>query len=92
MIAYLFSIWILHFIESVYKLDGISLQRHHALILDGYNSHIVLNVVQKAYNVQLDLVALPFHTSYALQPLHINVFKSFNQHFSRYKDFLAQGI
>jgi hypothetical protein len=45
MTSYLFSAWISHFIESVRRLGGISPERHHLLILDGQNSHVILEVV-----------------------------------------------
>jgi hypothetical protein len=33
------------------------------------------------------LLILPFHTSHALQPLDVAVFKPFKQHFHEYRDF-----
>jgi hypothetical protein len=81
MTSYLFSAWISHFLESVNRLGGISPQRHHLLILDGHNSHVILDVVIEAKRVGLDLLILPSHTSHALHPLDFSVFKPFKQHF-----------
>jgi hypothetical protein len=81
MTSYLFSAWISHFIESVRRVGSISPERRHLLILDGHNSHVTLEVVQEAKSVGLDLLTLPSHTSYALQPLDVVVFRPFKQHF-----------
>lgn len=35
----------------------------------------------------MDLVTLPAHTSHALQPLDVSIFKTFKQHFREYRDF-----
>jgi hypothetical protein len=43
--VYLFSAWILYFIESVRKLGEISPTRRHLLILDGHTNHVILEVV-----------------------------------------------
>jgi hypothetical protein len=69
------------------RLGGISLERRHLLILDSYNSHVTLEVVMEAKRVGLDLLTLPSHTSHALQPLDVSVFKPFKQHFREYRDF-----
>ena len=87
MTSYLFSAWISHFIKSVGRLGGISLERRHLLILDGHNSHVTLEVVHEAKSIGLDLVTLPSHTSQALQPLDVSVFKPFKQHFRAYRDY-----
>jgi hypothetical protein len=41
----------------------------------------------EAKRVGLDLLTLPFHTSHALQPLDVSIFKSFKKNFREYKDF-----
>jgi flagellar biosynthesis GTPase FlhF len=87
MTSYLFSAWISHFLESVRKLGGISPEHCHRFILDGHNSHVTLEVVMEAKRVGLDLLTLPSHTSHALQPLDVSVFKPFKQHFWEYRDF-----
>jgi hypothetical protein len=87
MTTYLFSAWLSHFIESVQRQGGISQERRHLLILDGHNSHCTLDVVQEARAAGLDILTLPAHTSHALQPLDVSVFKPFKQHFRAYRDF-----
>ena len=87
MTSYLFSAWISHFIASVRRVGDISPQNRHLLILDGHNSHVTLDVVREASAAGLDLMTLPAHTSHALQPLDVAVFKPFKQHFREYRDF-----
>ena len=87
MTAYLFSAWLSHFIESVQGMGGISAERRHLLILDGHGSHCTLEVVREARDAGLDILTLPAHTSHALQPLDVSVFKSFKQNFRAYRDF-----
>ena len=87
MTTYLFSAWISHFIASVRRECGISPENRHLLILDGHNSHVTLDVVMEARAAGLDLLTLPAHTSHALQPLDVGVFKSFKQYFREYRDF-----
>lgn len=87
MTTYLFSAWISHFIASIQQTYGISPTLRHLLILDGHNSHCTLEVVRAAKNVGLDLITLPSHTSHALQPLDVAVFKPFKQFFREYRDF-----
>ena len=91
MTSYLFSAWISHFIESVRRMDGISTDQWHLLILDGHASHIGLEVVQEARNVRLDLLTLPSHTSHTMQPLDVSVFKPFKTFFKEYTNFWTFG-
>ena len=85
--TYLFSAWISHFIACVWRVGEISPEQHHLLILDGHNSHVTLEVVQKARATGLDLLSLQSHMSHALQPLDVCCFKPFKQHFREYRDF-----
>lgn len=87
MTTYLFSAWLSHFIESVHSMGGISVERRHLMILDGHNSHCTLDVVLEARAAGLDMLTLPAHTSHALQPLDVSVFKSFKKNFRSYRDF-----
>ena len=87
MTTYLFSAWISHFIESVRCMGAVSTDQRHLLILDGHASHITLDVVQEARQAGLDLLTLPSHTSHAMQPLDVTVFKPFKTFFKEYKDF-----
>ena len=66
MTTYLFSAWILHFIASICRVGEISPEHRHLFILDGHNSHVTLEVVQKARAIGLDLLSLPSHMSHAL--------------------------
>jgi hypothetical protein len=83
MTAILFSTWISHFIESLQHKGGISLTNRHLFIVDGYNSHVILEVLHKAMQVGLDLLTLPSHTSHRLQPLDVTVFGPFKKAFKR---------
>ena len=47
---------------------------------------MILEVVQKAMEVGLDLLTLPSHTTHRLQPLVVSIFALFNCTFKRYKD------
>lgn len=82
MTSYLFSSWLSHFMASVRGRGGISHENRHLLILQGHNSHVTLDVVKDASAACLDLLTLPTHTSHALQPLDVVVFKPFKQYFS----------
>jgi hypothetical protein len=42
-----------------------------------HGSHVMLEAIKQAHEFGLDMVALPFHTSHALQILDINCFKPF---------------
>ena len=87
MTSYLFSAWISHFIGNVRRMGGISTDQRHLLILNGHANHISLEVVQEARNAGLDLLTLPSHTSHAMQPLDVSVFKPFKTFFKEYINF-----
>jgi hypothetical protein len=89
MIGFLFSAWIDHFIQSLQNSGGISPENPHLLVLDGHNSHVTIEVVEKAKEVGLHLVTLPSHISHALQPLDVSVFGPFNRAFRIYRDIWA---
>jgi hypothetical protein len=86
MNAYLFNKWMDHFIEAMKKKGGISLIQRHLMILDGHNSHVILDVIVKANEAGLDMVTLPSHTSHEMQPLDVAVFKPFKTAFRAYRD------
>lgn len=86
MTAFLFSKWISHFIKCVQETDNISPSNRHLLVLDGHNSHVTLDVVYQARDVGLDILTLPSHTSHALQPLDVSLFKPFKVAFRWYRD------
>ena len=87
MTSYLFSAWISQFIASIRRNGVISPDHRHLLILDGHCSHATLEVIQEARSAGLDILTLPSHTSHALQPLDVAVFKPFKQYFREYRDF-----
>jgi hypothetical protein len=87
MTSYLFGAWVSRFIELVQESASISPEHRHLIILDGYISHVSIEVVQKARSVGLDLLTLPSHTSHALQPLDVSIFKPFKQFFPQYRDY-----
>jgi hypothetical protein len=86
MTALLFSQWISHFIKALESRGGVSPTTRHLLIVDGHNSHVTLEVVQKAMEVGLDLLTLPSHTSHCLQPLDVSIFGPFKRAFKRCRD------
>jgi hypothetical protein len=49
-------------------------KNRYLLIVDVYNSHVILQVVCKAVTHGLDTITLPSHTSHCLQPLDEFVF------------------
>jgi hypothetical protein len=87
MTSYLFGAWMSRFIELVRASSSISPCHRHLLILDGHISHVNVEVVKEAKRASLDLLTLPSHTSHALQPLDVSIFKPFKQFFRQYKDF-----
>lgn len=62
------------FIPSTSHLEGKKL-----LILDGHNSHISLQLIDKAKENNIELLCLPAHTSHLLQPLDVGVYKAVKQ-------------
>jgi hypothetical protein len=55
--------------------SGISLTNRHLLILDGHGSHVTLEAIEQVKFFGLDMVILPLHTSWTLQPLGVACFK-----------------
>ena len=58
-------------------------QRPVLLFVDGHASHITIEVIDFARENQIILFCLPPHTTHALQPLDVSVFKSLKSHFSK---------
>ena len=86
MTAFLFSAWITHFLSIVRRRYGISQANRHLLILNGHGSHVTLEVVQKTKSEGLDIITLPSHTNYRLQPLDVTIFKPFKTTFRACRD------
>ena len=58
-------------------------ERPISLFIDEYKSHVTLDVVDMARNNDVILFCLLSHTTHALQPLDVAIFKSFKNHFSK---------
>ena len=58
-------------------------QRPVLLFVDGHASHITIDVIDLARKNQIILFCLPPHTTHALQPLDVSVFKSLKSHFGK---------
>ena len=78
--------WLDHFLKRVGETYGCSPTNCHLLIVDGYNSHITIDIVWKARDVGVDMLTLPSHTSHVLQPLDVAVFKLFKIAFRSIRD------
>ena len=86
MTQYFFSNLLSHFIQALGSRRGISNQKRHLLIVDGHNSHVIIEVVMQEMQVGLDVLTLPSHTSHRLQPLDVGVFVPYKRAFKRYRD------
>ena len=84
MTIVLFLHWTSHFVQSLHQRGGISLIYQYLLIVDGYNSHMTMEVVYKAVKAGLDIINLTSHTSYHIQPLDVSIFGLFKRVFKRY--------
>ena len=58
-------------------------QRPLLLLIDGHKSHMGLELVDLCRENNVILFCLPPHTTHALQPLDVSVFKSLKDHFSK---------
>ena len=61
MTRWLFESWISHFIECLKRGHGGDLTNRHLLILNGHNSHMMLEVVKLSMESSLDIVSLSSH-------------------------------
>jgi hypothetical protein len=86
MIAFLFDACISHFIQALGTRGGISAKNRYLLVVDGHNSHVILQVVCKAATHGLDIITLPSHTSHCLQPLDVSVFRPLKCSFHKFWD------
>lgn len=71
-----FNEWINHFLVHIGKMYGISNEIWHLHILDVHNSHVTLDVVHTTPKISLDVITIPSHTFYAMQPLDVSIFQS----------------
>ena len=58
-------------------------QRPVLLLVDGHKSHITLDVIDKCRENDITLFCLPPHTTHALQPLDVAVFKSLKDQYAK---------
>ena len=58
-------------------------QRPLILFVDGHSSHVTLDVIDLARENDVVIFCLPPHTTHALQPLDVAVFKSLKDFFSK---------
>ena len=56
-------------------------ERPLILFVDGHKSHVTLEVIDLAREKNVILFCLPPHTTHALQPLDVAVFKSLKAYF-----------
>ena len=74
----LFMVWI----KKVF-LQYCGSQLPVLLFVDGHASHITIDAIDLARDNSIILFCLPPHTTNALQPLDVSVFKSLKSHFSK---------
>ena len=53
------------------------------LLTDGHKSHINLDVIDICHENNIILFCLPPHSTHALQPLDVAIFKSLKDHFAK---------
>ena len=58
-------------------------QRPLLLLIDGHKSHMGLELVDLCRENSIIMFCLPPHTTHALQPLDVSVFKSLKDHYSK---------
>ena len=56
------------------------------LIIDGHGSHLTLDVIDKAREMNVELFCLPLHTTHVIQPLDVACYAPLKSHFSRITD------
>ena len=64
-------------------LKHVVTQRPVLLLVDGHKSHITLDVIDECRKNDVILFCLPPHTTHALQPLDVSVFKSLKDHYGK---------
>ena len=74
----LFLVWL----KKVFLKHVVS-QRPILLLIDGHKSHITLEAVDICRDSDIILFCLPPHTTHALQPLDVSVFKSLKDQYSK---------
>ena len=64
----IFTHWFRHFLTAVP-------QRPLLMVFDGHKTHLGLEVIQMAIDVNVSLLKLPSHTTNRLQPLDVSCFR-----------------
>jgi len=82
----LFKEWIRHFIKNVKGNYNRSVRCKHLFILDGYFSHVILDVVKITMKSGIHLLTFSSHPLHALQHLDMTCFKPFKVAFRAYRD------
>jgi len=75
----LFLNWLFHF--TAFVPGGVSPENKHLMILDGHGSHMVVQAIEEANNLGINLLTLSTHTTHRLQPLDVSVFGHFKNYF-----------
>jgi len=70
------------FVQAIFLKNLINTRRSvlidkHLLILDRHGSHVILEAIEQAYEVRLNMITLPSHILHALQPSDVRCFKPF---------------
>ena len=71
---------------KVFVKETATYQKPVVLIFDGHNSHLTYKTVKSAIDNNIILLCLPPHTSHALQPLDVSVFRSVKSNWTNIVD------
>src|SRR5579859_6730334 len=64
----------LHYFDAQTRLHLQSLDKYHLLLCDGHDSYISVDFVSYCIQHRIELVLLPPHSSYLIQPLDVGIF------------------
>ena len=73
------------FIEKVFLPHTAHLKHPLVLIFDGHGSHLTWGTVQKCMEADVHLICLPPHSSHALQPCDVGVFRPMKVRIKKYR-------
>jgi hypothetical protein len=65
--CHLFEKWLSHFVDQLERRRSISPSNQYILILDIYNSHYFIEMIEKAWTLRIDMISLPSHTSHSVK-------------------------
>jgi hypothetical protein len=63
--------------------SGVFIINKHLLVLDGNGNNVTLKSIEYTQEFGLNMMTLPSHTLYVLQPLDVSLFKSFKNIFKK---------